>query len=116
MDAVAEQPMDSMFGHRRLAAGPIVVRSCLGIDDGVAAVAHPSDAIATVSLMSAFVQLDLVAAVLVLVLPAHPRVVRELGEPNKIVVAADSMPMFVAVVAVFCVLRSKKWEGMHEYI
>lgn len=101
MDAVEEQPMDSMFGHHSLAADSIVVRSCLDIDDDVAVVGQPFDAIAIVSLMSAFVQLDLVAAVFVLVLPAHPHVVRELGEPNKIVVVADSMPMFVAVVAVF---------------
>lgn len=99
-DAVEEQPMDSMFGYHRLAADSIVVRSYLDIDDDVAVVGHPSDAIAIVNLKSAFVQLDLVAAVFVLVLLAHPYVVHELGELNKIVAVADLKPMFVAVVAI----------------
>lgn len=99
-DVVEEQPTGSMFGHHSLAADSIVVRSYLGIDDDVAVVGQPSDAIVIVNLMSAFVQLDLVAAVFVLVRLAHPCVVHELGEPNKIVVAADLKPMFVAVVAI----------------
>lgn len=101
MDAVEEQPMDSTFGHHRPAADSFVVRSYLDIDDDVAAVVQPSDAIAKVSLELEFVRLDLVAAVFVLVLLAHPYVVHELDEPNKIVVvAADLKPMFVAVVAI----------------
>lgn len=100
MDAVVEQPMDSMFGHHKLAVDLIVVRSCSGIDDDAAVVGQPFDAIAIVNLMLAFVLSDLVAAVFVLVLLAHPYVVHESDELNKIVVAADSKPMFVAVVAI----------------
>lgn len=102
MGVAVEQLMDSMFElHRLQAVGLIVVHSCLGIDDDVAVVDQPIDAIAVMSLRSAFGQLDLVAAVFVLVLLAHPYVVHELDELNKIVVVADLKPMFVAVVANF---------------
>lgn len=116
-DAVEVQPMGSMFGHHSQAADSFVVRSYLDIDDDVAVVGHLSDAIAIVSLKSAFVQLDLVVAVFVLVLLAHPCVVRELGELNKIVVAADLKPMFVAVVAICQQIKTyKKFEEKHEYV
>lgn len=111
-DAVAEQPMDSMSGHRRLAADLFVVRSCSDIDDDGAVVGHPLDAIAIESLVLAFAQSDLVAAVFVLVLLARPNVDRALDEPSKTVVAADLLPMFVAVVAIFMnVHRRKKKQG-----
>lgn len=100
MDAVVVQPMDSRFEHRNLVVDSFVVRSCLDIDDDVAVVDHPFDAIAIESLESAFVQLDLVAAVFVLVLLVHLNVVHEMDDLNKTVVAADLLPMFVAVVAI----------------
>lgn len=100
-DAAVEQPMDSTFGLHRQAVDLIVVRSYSDIDDDAVPVDQPTDAIATRSLVSVFVQSDLVAAVFVLVLIAHPNVVHESDERNKIVVAADLKPMFVAVVAGF---------------
>lgn len=107
-DAVAEQPMDSMSGHRRLAADLFVVRSCSDIDDDGAVVGHPLDAIVIESLVLAFAQSDLVAAVFVLVLLARPNVDRALDEPSKTVVAADLLPMFVAVVAIFMNIHRRK--------
>lgn len=101
MDAVAGQPMDSMFELRRQAVGWFVVHSCLGIDDDAAVEGQPIGAIAIMNLMLAFARLDLVAAVFVLVPLAHQNVVHELDELNRTVAAADLKPMFVAAVAIF---------------
>lgn len=98
-DVAVDQPMDSTSGHHTLAADCPVAHNCLGIDDDAAAVDLPIDAIAIANSMSAFVQLDLVVAVFVLVLLAHLHVVHVLDELSKIVVA-DSQPMSVAVVAI----------------
>lgn len=98
-DVVVVQPMDSMFGHHMLAADSLAVHSCSDIDDDAAVVDQPIDAIAIANSKSAFVQLDLVVAVFVLVLLARPYVVHGLDELSKIV--ADLRPMFVAVVAIF---------------
>lgn len=118
--AAVERPMDSTFEHHRQAVDSIVVRSCSGIDDDAVTVEQPIDAIATMSLMSAFVQSDLVAAVFVLVLLAHPNVVHVSDERNKIAVAADLKPMFVAVVAAFFPRKYKinkqNQETEHELI
>lgn len=107
MDVVVEQPMDSMLGHHMLAADLFVAHNYLDTDDDVAVVDQPIDAIAIANSMSAFVQLDLVVAVFVLVLLAHPYVVHELDELSKIVVA-DFQPMFVAVAAISFQNKSEK--------
>lgn len=107
MDVAVEQPMDSMLGHHMLAADSFVAHNYLDIDDDAAVVDHPIDAIAIANSMSAFVQLDLVVAVFVLVLLAHPYVVHGLDELSKIVVA-DFQPMFVAVAAISYQIKRKK--------
>lgn len=106
-DVAVDLLMDSTPEHHTLAAGRLVAHNCLGIDDDAAAVDQPIDAIAIANSMSAFVQLDLVVAVFVLVLLAHLHVVHVLDELSKIVVA-DLQPMFVAVVAIFCSEYTRK--------